>query len=78
MEKALEVQAQKIGDHGFPPRLDVFKAMIPEPVEQSAEQTGDPTLAEPGEIWLQRFPNRHSQGFLNVWVQSGPSQCIGR
>ena len=46
MEKALEVWAQKMGDHGFPPRLNSFKAMTQELAELNAEQMGDSTLAE--------------------------------
>ena len=51
--------AQKIGNHGFSPRLDSFKEMTQELAEQNAEQMGDPTLAKLGKTRLQRFLNRH-------------------
>ena len=59
MEKALEGWAQKIGDHGFSPRLDSFKEMTQELAEQNAEQMGDPALAKLGKTRMQRFLNRH-------------------
>ena len=40
MERVLEVWAQKIGDHEFPPRLVSFKAMARERAERNAEQMG--------------------------------------
>ena len=43
-------------DQGFPPRLDIFKAMAQELAEQNAEQKGDPKLAN---LWLQKVLNRH-------------------
>ena len=58
MGKALEAWAQKIGDHGFPLRLDSFKAMTQEPVEQNAEQTGDPTWRGwPPRLDLRQLPS---------------------
>ena len=43
--------------HGFPPKLDIFKAMAQELAEQNAEQKGDSKL---GKTWLERFLSRHS------------------
>ena len=36
-EDALEKWAQKMHDHGFPPRLDIFKAMAQELAVQNVE-----------------------------------------
>ena len=47
-------------DHGFPPRLDIFKAMAKDLAEKNAEQMGDPKLAKLGKTWLQRFLNRYT------------------
>ena len=49
IEDALARWAQKMDDHGFPPRLDIFKAMAQELAVQTAEQTGDSTLWGEGE-----------------------------
>ena len=51
--------AQKTDDHGFPPRLDIFKAMAQELAVQNTEQTGDPTCANIGQGWLPSFLNCH-------------------
>ena len=59
IEDALEKWAQKMDDHGFPPRLDIFKAMAQELAVQNAEQTGDPTHANIGQGWLSSFLNHH-------------------
>ena len=49
----------EMDDHGFPPRLDIFKAMAQELTVQNAEQTADFTLAKLGQSWLSSFLNRH-------------------
>ena len=49
----------EIDDHGFPPRLDIFKAMAQELTVQNAEQTADFTRAKLGQSWLSSFLNRH-------------------
>ena len=59
IEDALEKWAQKMDDHGFPPRLDIFKAVAQELAEKNAEQMGDPNRAKLGESWLQKFLDRH-------------------
>ena len=59
IEKALEKWALKMVDHGFSPRLDIFKAMAKDLAEKNAEQMGDPKLAKLGKTWLQRCLNRH-------------------
>ena len=46
-------------DHGFPPRLDIFRAMAQELAEQNVEQTRDSTQARLGKTWLSSFLNRH-------------------
>ena len=48
---------QEEGNHCFPPRLDIFKAIAKGLAEQ--KQMGDPGLAKLGGAWLQRFLNRH-------------------
>ena len=50
---------QKTDDHGFPPRLDIFKAMAQELAVQTAEQTGDSTRVNIGQGWLSSFLNRY-------------------
>ena len=45
--------------YGFPPRLDIFKAMVQKLVVQNTEQTGDPTCANIGQGWLSSFLNCH-------------------
>ena len=57
IENALEMWVQKMEDLGFPPKLDIFKAMALELAEQNAEQKGDSKL---GKTWLDSFLNRHS------------------
>ena len=44
-------------DHGFPPGLDIFKAMAQELAEQNAEQKGGSKL---GKTWLESFLSHHS------------------
>ena len=46
IEDALAKWAQKMGDHGIPPRLDIFKAVAQ---ELAVQQTGDPTRANIGQ-----------------------------
>ena len=46
-------------DHGFLPKLDIFKAVAQELAEQNAEQMGDSNRAKPGKTWLQSFLDRH-------------------
>ena len=59
IEDALAKWAQKIDDHGFPPRLDIFKAIAQELAVQNTEQMGDPTCANIGQGWLSSFLNHH-------------------
>ena len=59
IEDALEKWALKMDEHGFPPRLDIFKAMAQELAEKNAEQMGDPARAKLGQTWLPSFLNRH-------------------
>ena len=47
--------ALKMDDRGFPPRLDIFKAMAKNLAGQNAGQMGDSKLAKLGEAWLQKF-----------------------
>ena len=49
--------------HGFPPWLDIFKAMAQKLAEQNAEQKGNSKLMK---TWLESFLNHHpnfSSGF---------------
>ena len=55
----MEKWAQKMGDHGFPPRLDIFKVVAQELAGQNAEQMGDFNHPKLGKTWLQSFPNCH-------------------
>ena len=48
-----------MGEHGFPPTLDIFKAMAQELAEKNAEQMGVPARAKLGQTWLPSFLNRH-------------------
>ena len=43
--------------HGFPPKLDIFKAMAQELAEQNVEQGGD---SKCGKTWLETLLNPHS------------------
>ena len=59
IEKALEQWVDTWGEHGFPPRLDLFKAVAAQLAERRAEEEGNPSLAELGSTWLRGFLNRH-------------------
>ena len=48
IEDALAKWVQTMDYHGFPSRLDIFKAMVQKLVVQNTEQTGDPTCANIG------------------------------
>ena len=57
IENAFEMSVQKMEVHGFPPKLDISKAMAQELAEQNAEQKWDSKL---GKTWLESFLNHHS------------------
>ena len=52
MKKALEQWVDTWDERGFPPRLDLFKAVAAQLAERRAEEEGDPSLAELGPTWL--------------------------
>jgi hypothetical protein len=59
MENALEKWALQMDSQGFPPRLDLFKAMaqlLYQQHMQESEESGPETL---GPTWLRGFLNRH-------------------
>ena len=59
MEKALEQWVDTWDERGFPPRLDLFKAIAAELAERCAEDEADPSLAELGPTWFRGFLNCH-------------------
>ena len=59
MEKALEQWVDTWDERGFPPRLDLFKAVAAQLAKRRAEEEGDPSLAELGPTWLRGYLNRH-------------------
>ena len=75
IENALEKWAQKMDDHGFPPKLDILKAMAQELAEKNAKQKGNPKTQED---LAAKDPQLSPQVFLDVWIQSGPSTCTGK
>ena len=52
MEKALEQWVDTWDERGFPPRLDLFKAVAAQLAERRVEEEGDPSLAELGPTWF--------------------------
>ena len=59
IEDTLEKWAQKMNDHGFPPRTDISLAMAQQLTVENAEETWDPTCGKRGQSWLSSFPNRY-------------------
>jgi hypothetical protein len=60
-EKALVKWVAQMESTGFPPRLDLFKAIAAHLAKQRAEDEGDPKLAKLGCSWLRGFLNRHPE-----------------
>ena len=52
MEDALVKWVDTWDERGFPPRLDLFKAVATQLAERHAEEEGNPLLAELGPTWL--------------------------
>jgi hypothetical protein len=59
MEKALEDWCKKLDAWGFPPRMDLLRAMAAALAQIRAEEEDDPELAHLGQHWLANFLNRH-------------------
>jgi len=59
MEKALEDGCKKLDDWGFPPRMDLLRAMAGALAHIRAKEEEDPELAHLGQHWLFNFLNRH-------------------
>jgi len=59
MEKALEDWCKKLDDWGFPPRMDLLRAMAGALAQIRAEEEEDPELAHLGQHWLSNFLNCH-------------------
>jgi len=59
MEKALEDWCKKLDDWGFPPRMDLLRAMVGALAQIRAEEEEDPELAHLGQHWLSNFLNCH-------------------
>ena len=55
IENALEKWAQKMDDHGFPPKVSFSRQCL----RNKMQSRRDPKLAKPGKTWLQRFLNCH-------------------
>jgi hypothetical protein len=60
-EQALVKWVAQMESTGFPPRLDLFKAVAEHLAKQRAEDEGDPKLAEIGTTWLRGFFDRHPE-----------------
>jgi hypothetical protein len=59
IEAALEQWSIQMDAQGFPPRLDIFKAVGQKLAKQCAEEEGNPKLGSLGPTWLRGFLNRH-------------------
>jgi len=59
MEKALEDWCKKLDDWGFPPRMDLLRAMAGALAQIHIEEEEDPELAHLGQHWLSNFLNCH-------------------
>jgi len=59
MEKALEDWFKKLDDWGFPPWMDLLRAMAGALAQIRAEEEEDPELAHLGQHWLANFLNCH-------------------
>ena len=59
MEKALEDWCKKLDDWGFPPQMDLLRAMAGTLAQIRAEEEEDLELAHLGQHWLSNFLNRH-------------------
>jgi len=59
MEKALEDWCKKLDDWGFPPQMDLLRAMVGALAQIRAEEEEDPEFAHLGQHWLSNFLNRH-------------------
>jgi len=59
MEKALEEWCKQLDDWGFPPRLDLLRAMALALAKLRAEEEDDLELAQLGKHWLSKFLDRH-------------------
>jgi IS5 family transposase len=60
-EKALVKWVAQMEATGFPPRLDLFKAVAAELAKKRAEDEGDPKLAKIGTTWQRGFLDRHPE-----------------
>ena len=70
-EKALEQWVDTWDEHGFPPRLDLFKAVAAQLAERRAEEEGNASLAELGPTWLRGFLNCHPTYSTKFFVTLG-------
>ena len=59
MEKALEQWVDTWDEHGFPPRIDLFKAVAAQLEVRHAKEEGNPSLAKLGPSQFCGFPNCH-------------------
>ena len=57
MEKALEKWVDTWDERGFPPSIDLFKAVAAQLAERHAEEEGDPSLAKLEPPWFRGFLN---------------------
>jgi hypothetical protein len=58
-EKALEDWCKQLDDWGFPPRIDLLKAMALVLAAQRAVEENNPDLAKLGKHWIANFLDRH-------------------
>jgi len=59
MEKALEDWCKKLDAWGFPPQMDLLRAMAATVAQIRAEDEDDPELAHLGQHWLVNILNCH-------------------
>ena len=59
MEDALKKWALRMGSQGFPPRLDIFKAVVKKLFQQQLDDSNDSEPKTVGPTWLRGFLNRN-------------------
>jgi len=75
MEKALTDWCQELDDCGFPPRLDLLRAMAGALAQLRAEEENDPELAYLGKHWLSSFLDRHPALASKYGTQLDPQRA---
>ena len=75
-ENELEKWTQKIGSRGFPPRLDIFKAMAQDLAGKNAEQMGDSKHAKPGCKSCPTVTSKFPRSLDPIWTVNVHRQVV--